>query len=178
MSFRMMRCLACELLVLEMGKLNVHDLHANTMCISFKVTNDDIMLCSAEGELSQWVTTSLWHLPLSGLLPFSVGGAAAILRVAPICVLWRIRRQTKKNNKSATSSLVAALRRFCATVLLHYVLSPGSILLRRGVCAAAKRLSALEGHPEEHDVVLPLCLCQACCRCAVGSPLAWGVRVS
>ena len=51
MSFRMMWCLACELLVLELGKPNVRDLHANTTCMSLKVTNGDIMLCSAEGGL-------------------------------------------------------------------------------------------------------------------------------
>ena len=52
MSFRMMWCVACEFLDLDVGKLNVLGPHAIITCVIFKVINDDIKVCSAEGELS------------------------------------------------------------------------------------------------------------------------------
>ena len=69
----------------------------------------------------------VYHLtmtsPLVWAASFSVDGTAAILRVAPVCCICGASAQEEKERqttKVATSSLVAALLRFCATVLLRY----------------------------------------------------------
>ena len=135
-------------------KLNVHDLPAKTMCVNLKVIHDMQETNQQKGNyLSGFQSTMAF--PLVALAPFASAVRRSACESHLSLHLWRVSaggqkrlEAQKEDSQSATS--VAALRRLCHSCAFFNCATC--------LAPAAQCLSALEGHAQQHDVVVQLCL--------------------